>query len=62
LEKNFELPGVKTAFSSEVKPKDNGPVDLLLGNINFSQNLHFLNMYRNGLIPDYLMRRSQINV
>lgn len=28
LEKNFELPGVRTAFSSEVKPKDNGPVDL----------------------------------
>jgi hypothetical protein len=28
LEKNFELPGVRTAFSSEMKPKDNGPVDL----------------------------------
>ena len=44
LEKNFELPGVKTAFSSEVKPKDSGPVDLLLGNINFSQNSNFFNM------------------
>ena len=28
LEKNFEFPGVKMAFSRDVKPNDNGPVDL----------------------------------
>lgn len=30
LEKNFELPGVRAvAFSSEEKPNDRGPVDLM---------------------------------
>ncbi len=29
FEKNFEFPGVRMAFSSDVKPNDNGPVDLL---------------------------------
>lgn len=31
FEKNFGLLGVRTAFSSDVKPNDNGPVDLFFG-------------------------------
>ncbi len=41
LEKNFELPGVRTAFSSEVKPKDNGPVDLLSEKVKILSICHF---------------------